>query len=137
MLLTAVLRRTDSGDTLLWADAADDIIAIHGYRSTFRMLAAETTAYPREVAEHAWSYQLPDVVERAYPRGTHFVNRTALMDDWGAFRTQVHALMPVWYCSTTSRPFSGSSTLVDTLTFTKSRSLEPIPLADQMWNSMT
>ena len=47
------------------------------------MWAAETTNYPREVAEHALAHQLPDAVERAYQRGTQFAKRIALMSDWG------------------------------------------------------
>ena len=91
MSLTAVLRRMNSGDTPQWVDAASDNITVHGFRSTFRMWAAETTAYPREVAEHALAHQLPDVVERAYQRGTQFAKRIALMDDWGAFCKQDRA----------------------------------------------
>jgi len=47
------------------------------------MWAAETTNYPREVAELAQAHQLPDAVERAYQRGTQFAKRIALISDWG------------------------------------------------------
>ena len=89
MSLTAVLRRMNTGDTPTWVDNQNACITVHGFRSTFRMWAAETTAYPREVAEHALAHQLPDVVERAYQRGTQFAKRIALMDDWGTFCTKV------------------------------------------------
>jgi integrase len=69
---------------VLWVDANGDGITVHGFRSTFRMWAAEMTAYPREVAEHALAHQLPDAVERAYQRGTQFAKRQALMTEWGA-----------------------------------------------------
>jgi hypothetical protein len=49
------------------------------------MWAAESTNYPREVAEHALAHQLPDVVERAYQRGTQFAKRGALMGEWAEF----------------------------------------------------
>lgn len=85
MSLTAVIRRMNSDkDKPIWTDANGDGITVHGFRSTFRMWAAETTTYPREVAEHALAHQLPDAVERAYQRGTQFAKRKALMDEWAA-----------------------------------------------------
>jgi integrase len=85
MSLTAVIRRMNAdADKPLWVDANGDGITVHGFRSTFRMWAAEMTAYPREVAEHALAHQLPDAVERAYQRGTQFAKRQALMTEWGA-----------------------------------------------------
>ena len=86
MSLTAVLRRMNTDEEKpIWVDASGDGITVHGFRSTFRMWAAETTAYPREVAEHALAHQLPDAVERAYQRGTQFEKRKELMTEWGAF----------------------------------------------------
>lgn len=83
MSLTAVIRRMNSDeDKPVWVDATGEGITVHGFRSSFRMWAAETTAYPREVAEHALAHQLPDAVERAYQRGTQFAKRQALMAEW-------------------------------------------------------
>jgi integrase len=83
MTMTAVLRRMNSEhEKPIWVDSAGQAITVHGFRSTFRMWAAENTAYPREVAEHALAHQLPDAVERAYQRGTQFAKRKALMTDW-------------------------------------------------------
>lgn len=73
MTLTAVLRRMKIE------------ITVHGFRSTFRDWAGETTAYPREVIEHALAHQLKDKAEAAYARGTLFDKRHQLMDDWAAF----------------------------------------------------
>ncbi|MDP1998342.1 MAG: integrase arm-type DNA-binding domain-containing protein [Rhodoferax sp.] len=88
MSLTAVIRRMNGdGDKPIWVDANGDGITVHGFRSSFRMWAAEMTAYPREVAEHALAHQLPDAVERAYQRGTQFSKRQALMADWGVVCT--------------------------------------------------
>ncbi|ELJ2624022.1 integrase [Salmonella enterica subsp. enterica serovar Cerro] len=42
----------------------------HGFRSTFREWAGETTNYPREVIEHALAHQLADKAEAAYQCGT-------------------------------------------------------------------
>ena len=85
MSLTAVIRRMNGDSKCVWVDANGDCVTVHGFRSTFRTWAAETTNYPREVVEHALAHQLPDVVERAYQRGTQFVKRTALMKEWAAF----------------------------------------------------
>lgn len=38
----------------------------HGFRSTFRDWAGETTSYQREVIEHALAHQLADKAEAAY-----------------------------------------------------------------------
>jgi len=74
MTLTAVLRRMGRND-----------ITAHGFRSTFRDWAGETTAYPREVIEHALAHQLKDKAEAAYARGTLFEKRRRLMADWGKY----------------------------------------------------
>lgn len=88
MSLTAVLRRMNGDDTPVWAASNGDGITVHGFRSTFRMWAAESTNYPREVAEHALAHQLPDAVERAYQRGSQFTKRTKLMAGWAAYCTK-------------------------------------------------
>lgn len=85
MSLTAVIRRMNGDEKPVWADANGDSITVHGFRSTFRMWAAESTSYPREVAEHALAHQLPDAVERAYQRGSQFAKRVALMAEWAVY----------------------------------------------------
>jgi integrase len=85
MSLTAVIRRMNGDDKPVWADANGEGVTVHGFRSSFRMWAAETTNYPREVAEHALAHQLPDAVERAYQRGSQFAKRAALMAEWSAY----------------------------------------------------
>lgn len=82
MSLTAVIRRMNGDEKPVWTDANGDGVTVHGFRSSFRMWAAETINYPREVAEHALAHQLPDAVERAYQRGSQFAKRTALMAEW-------------------------------------------------------
>lgn len=84
MSLTSVIRRMNA-TTQTWVDKNGDPITVHGFRSTFRMWAAESTNYPRDVAEHALAHQLPDAVERAYQRGTLFNKRAAMMSDWAKF----------------------------------------------------
>jgi integrase len=61
------------------------VITMHGFRSTFRDWAAETTAYPREVCEHALAHKLPDKVEAAYQRGDLLAKRARLMSDWSLY----------------------------------------------------
>jgi integrase len=62
---------------------------VHGLRSTFRDWAGETTAYPREVIEHALAHQLKDKAEAAYQRGTLLAKRRRLMDDWAKFCSEI------------------------------------------------
>lgn len=82
MSLIAVVRRMNDSDSPTWKDTAGQPITVHGFRSSFRMWAAEATNYDRATAEHALAHQLPDAVERAYQRGTQFKKRVALMKDW-------------------------------------------------------
>jgi integrase len=89
MSLTGVIRRMNGDEKPVWTDANGDGITVHGFRSTFRMWAAETTNYPREVAEHALAHQLPDAVERAYQRGSQFAKRAALMSEWAVYCSTV------------------------------------------------
>ena len=62
-----------------------DDLTVHGFRSTFRDWAAESTAFSREVAEAALAHTLSDKVEAAYRRGDLFEKRRKLMDDWATF----------------------------------------------------
>lgn len=73
MTLTAVLRRMDL-----------DVVP-HGFRSTFREWAGESSGHPREVIEHALAHQLADKAEAAYQRGSLFPKRVKLMQDWANF----------------------------------------------------
>ena len=74
MAMAMVLRRMGRGD-----------LTVHGFRSTFRDWAGETTAHPREVVEAALAHRLGDRVEQAYARGDLFTKRRRLMEDWAAF----------------------------------------------------
>lgn len=75
MTLTACLRRMKVNATA------------HGFRSTFRDWAAETTSHPPEVAEMALAHVIGNQTEAAYRRGDLFAKRRALMDDWGRYCT--------------------------------------------------
>jgi integrase len=74
MALLMALRRLGRGD-----------LTTHGFRSTFRMWAAEQTNFPREVAEQALAHSLPDKVEAAYQRSDLFEKRRKLMDAWADY----------------------------------------------------
>ena len=60
-------------------------VTVHGFRSTFRDWAAETTGYPNHVVEMALAHAIPNGVEAAYRRGDLFEKRRRLMEEWGRF----------------------------------------------------
>jgi integrase len=60
-------------------------VTAHGFRSTFRDWAAETTAYPNHVVEQALAHAIGNGVEAAYRRGDLFEKRARLMQDWADF----------------------------------------------------
>lgn len=57
----------------------------HGWRSTFRDWAAETTNYPPEVAEKALAHTIKNKVEAAYRRGDLLDKRRQLMQAWANY----------------------------------------------------
>lgn len=71
MSMTAVLRRMGR-----------DTITVHGFRSTFRDWAGETTGFPREVIEAALAHGIKDKAEAAYARSDLFDKRRDLMEAW-------------------------------------------------------
>ena len=77
MACLALLKRMGRGD-----------LTVHGFRSSFRDWAGESTAHPREVIEHAMAHQLPDKAEAAYARGSLLERRRVLMSDWANFCAQ-------------------------------------------------
>jgi integrase len=60
-------------------------VTVHGFRSTFRDWAAETTSFPNHVIEMALAHSIPDRTEAAYRRGDLFEKRRALMTEWAAY----------------------------------------------------
>ena len=71
MAFTQLLRRMGRTD-----------ITAHGFRSSFRDWAGETTAFPREVIEAALAHQLKDKTEAAYFRSNLLDKRRKLMNAW-------------------------------------------------------
>lgn len=74
MTLTAVLRRMERGD-----------LTAHGFRSTFRDWAAESTNYPSDMAEMALAHAIGDKVEAAYRRGDMLEKRFRMMNEWAKY----------------------------------------------------
>jgi integrase len=60
-------------------------VTVHGFRSTFRDWAAETTAYPNHVVEMALAHAIGGQVEAAYRRGDLFEKRRRLMNEWARY----------------------------------------------------
>jgi integrase len=60
-------------------------LTAHGFRSSFRDWAGETTSYPREVIEAAMAHRLKDAAEAAYARGDMLAKRARLMADWARY----------------------------------------------------
>lgn len=60
-------------------------LTVHGFRSTFRDWAAETTNYPAEVVEMALAHKIDDPTEAAYRRGDLFEKRAKLMQAWADY----------------------------------------------------
>ncbi|MEX2125503.1 MAG: integrase arm-type DNA-binding domain-containing protein [Woeseia sp.] len=69
--MLAVLRRMGRSD-----------ITVHGFRSSFRDWAAETTSFPGDVVEMALAHTIRDKAEAAYRRGDLFDKRRKLMAAW-------------------------------------------------------
>lgn len=60
-------------------------LTVHGFRSSFRDWAAETTSYPSEVVEMALAHTIKNQAEAAYRRGDLMEKRSQLMTDWQVF----------------------------------------------------
>ncbi|MDC7252981.1 hypothetical protein NMY25_001844 [Wohlfahrtiimonas chitiniclastica] len=71
-----------------WRDFEGETITPHGFRSTFRDWAAETTNTPNMVVEQALAHTIGNAVEAAYRRGDLLEKRAELMDAWGDFLSQ-------------------------------------------------
>ncbi len=71
-------------DALLERMERDDA-TVHGFRSTFRVWAAEKTRFEREVIEFSLAHKLKDKAEAAYLRSTMLPKRKKLMIAWGKY----------------------------------------------------
>ncbi|WP_420430401.1 tyrosine-type recombinase/integrase [Kordiimonas sp.] len=78
---------SDMAFTQLLRRMKKDGVTAHGFRSSFRDWAGETTAFAREVIEAALAHQLKDKTEAAYFRSNLLDKRRTLMDDWANYCT--------------------------------------------------
>jgi len=73
MVFLEILRRMQTG------------VTAHGFRSSFRDWASETTSFPRDVVEMALAHTIANKVEAAYRRGDMLDKRRLLMEEWSNF----------------------------------------------------
>ncbi|WP_339036233.1 tyrosine-type recombinase/integrase [Bradyrhizobium symbiodeficiens] len=71
MAMATVLRRMNRAD-----------VTVHGFRSTFRDWAAESTAFANHVVEMALAHTVGNKVEAAYRRGDLLEKRRKLLAEW-------------------------------------------------------
>lgn len=74
MALSQLLKRMGHGN-----------VTVHGFRSTFRDWAGETTQFGREEIEMALAHTVASSVERAYRRGRALGKRRELMTAWAQY----------------------------------------------------
>lgn len=60
-------------------------VTIHGFRSSFRDWAGESTTFPQKVAEQALAHTIGNEAERAYRRGDALEKRREPMDAWATY----------------------------------------------------
>ncbi len=60
-------------------------ITVHGFRSTFRDWASETTDFSHEICEMALAHTIANEAEAAYRRGDLFKKRQKLMEAWAGY----------------------------------------------------
>ncbi|WP_295218357.1 site-specific integrase [uncultured Brevundimonas sp.] len=70
---------------LLRRMGAIELATVHGFRSTFRDWAGETTEFPRDIVEMCLGHAVGSAVERAYRRGDALDRRRAVMEAWAKF----------------------------------------------------
>ena len=72
-------------------------ITVHGFRSTFRDWASETTGFSHEVCEMALAHTISNKSEAAYRRGKLFDKRRKLMEAWAGYcvRKSTEKVVPI------------------------------------------
>lgn len=82
-----------------------DTISVHGFRSSFRDWAGDSTSFSREVAEAALAHKVGNQVEQAYRRSTALAKRAKLMQAWANY-----CFTPVSKSKNNVLPFAGNRT---------------------------
>lgn len=92
MMMLMKARRMDADkykkDLIGWRDDKGQVITPHGFRSTFRDWAAESTPFENIVVEQALAHSIGNAVEAAYRRGDLLERRRELMQAWGDYVTK-------------------------------------------------
>jgi integrase len=60
-------------------------VTVHGFRSSFRDWAGDTTSFPRDLIETALAHAVESEVEAAYRRSDALMKRSALMQQWANY----------------------------------------------------
>lgn len=60
-------------------------ITVHGFRSTFKDWASETTDFPDDLSEAALAHRIRDKAKAAYKRGSMIEKRRQLMSAWAEY----------------------------------------------------
>lgn len=68
-----------------WRNEAGEVITMHGFRSSFRNWAAETTNFANIVPEMALAHKISNATEAAYRRGDLLEKRKQLMEEWARY----------------------------------------------------
>ena len=66
-------------------DLGHSDLTVHGFRSSFRDWAGETTNFPREICEAALAHSIGNATEAAYQRRDLFDKRAKLMQAWSDY----------------------------------------------------
>jgi integrase len=84
MAMLTLIHRMNAADGDIWHDANDRArpIVPHGFRSTFRTWAEETSRYAHAIIEEAMGHIVGTKVERAYRRTDILELRRVLMEAW-------------------------------------------------------
>ena len=61
----------------------------HGFRSTFRDWAGETTHHPRDAVELCLAHTIDTKTEAAYRRGDMLEKRAAIMQEWADYAAPI------------------------------------------------
>lgn len=72
---------------------ANDVITVHGFRSTFRTWGDECTNTPTHILEMALAHAVGTNVEKIYRRTELLDKRRILMEEWGEFVTRPPAMV--------------------------------------------
>ncbi|WP_416425083.1 tyrosine-type recombinase/integrase [Pseudomonas sp. App30] len=89
MAMLLKLRRMDesfiNAGGIGWRNAENEVITMHGFRSSFRDWAAEATHFSETVPEMALAHKIKNATEAAYRRGDLLEKRRELMEEWSLY----------------------------------------------------